>query len=131
MSKEKVSILLVDDNKNFVDRMMILLAEIDTISAIHTAFDFDEASLLLHQKPDLVLLDIQLPGGNGMNLLKKIKSSVNQSEVIMLTNHVGEYYRQQCKELGALHFLDKTNDFERLPAMIKDFAGPHRQKTNT
>ena len=108
--------------------MKSLLTEVDTISTIHTAFNFDEAALLLNQKPDLVLLDIQFPGGNGINLLKQIKDSAEESEVIMLSNHSGEYYRRQCKELGALSFLDKTNEFELLPGMIKDFAAPATQK---
>jgi DNA-binding NarL/FixJ family response regulator len=131
MPKRKVSILLVDDNKNFVNRMKNLLTEVDNISIIHTAFDFDEATLLLNQKPDLVVLDIQFPGGNGINLLKQIKNSTEESEVIMLSNHASEYYRRQCKALGALDFLDKTNEFELLPGMIKDFAVPATRKPNT
>jgi DNA-binding NarL/FixJ family response regulator len=122
MSKRKISILLVDDNKNFVNSMLSLLAEVDNIAAIHTAFDYNEASLLLNQQHDLVVLDIQLPGGNGMNLLKQIKNSEKESEVIMLTNHAGEYYRRKCNDLGARYFLDKTNEFELLPAMIREFA---------
>jgi len=81
------------------------------------------------KKPDLALLDIQLPGKNGMDLLKGIKDSTKECEVVMLTNSAGEYYREQCRKLGALRFFDKTNDFELVPAMIKDFAIQNNNKT--
>ena len=122
MKKKKLSILIVDDNVHFVERMISLLHEVDGISTIHTAHNYDEAFLLLDQKPDLALLDIQLPGKNGMDLLKRIKGSVNDCEVIMLSNCAGEYYREQCKKLGALRFFDKTNDFELVPALINEYA---------
>jgi DNA-binding NarL/FixJ family response regulator len=122
MEKEKLSILIVDDNVHFVDRMICFLEEIKDISFIHTAHHYEEAFGLLEKKPDLILLDINLAGKNGINLLKKIKSSRKACEVIMLTNHVSDYYREECMRLGALHFLDKTNEFELVPGMIRDFA---------
>ena len=118
MIPSKVSILIVDDNVSFVTRMISLLKELDSISVIHSAHNYDEAFLLLDKKPDLVLLDIQMPGKSGMKLLKKIKDSTDDCGVIMLTNHSDDYYRQQCKKLGALHFLDKTNEFELVPGII-------------
>jgi DNA-binding NarL/FixJ family response regulator len=126
--KEKLSILIVDDNMHFVKRMTAILKEIDDICFIHTAHHSEEAFGLLDKRPDLVLLDIHLPGKNGMDLLKRIKDSAKNCEVIMLSNYAGEYYRQQCKKLGAMHFLDKTNEFELLPSLIKEFAAQNRHK---
>jgi DNA-binding NarL/FixJ family response regulator len=122
MRKEKLSILIVDDNVHFVNRMIYLLEEVKDISFIHTAYHYEEAFGLLEKKPDLILLDINLAGKNGINLLKKIKSSRKDCEVIMLTNQVSDYYREECMRLGAMHFLDKTNEFQLVPGMIRDFA---------
>ena len=119
---KKISVLLVDDSVEFVSRMTSLLNEVDTISAIHTAHTFDEAIMLLDRKPDVALLDIQLSGKSGMDLLKGIKRSPANCEVMMLSNCSGEFYREQCRKLGAIFFFDKTNDFELVPAMINDFA---------
>lgn len=102
--------------------MQSLLREIEGVGPIHTAFNYDEAFLLLEEEPDLVLLDIKLPDQNGMNLLKQIKDSEGKSEVVMLTNYVGEPYRRECRELGALHFFDKTNEFDKIPDMVKEFT---------
>lgn len=119
MKKTEV-ILIVDDNMNFVDRMVGLLEEVDVLSEIHVASDFDEARrLLAEEDPDIVLLDINLPGKNGIELLKLIKKNSAACEVIMITNHAEDYYRDQCYELGATHFLDKSNDFALVPGIIR------------
>ena len=110
---------MVDDNMGFVERMKGLLDEISQIGYINVASDYNEASMYVSEdKPDIVLLDINLPGKNGIEILKKIRISGHQCKVIMLTNHADEYYRQQCKELGADFFLDKSNDFAKVPEII-------------
>ena len=120
--KKDLMILIVDDNMNFVDRMISLLEESGHMSDISVASNYDEARRLLNsEQPDVVLLDINLPGKNGIELLKQIRLSNQQCEVIMITNHADEYYRQQCKDLGAKHFLDKSNDFGMVPSLISQF----------
>lgn len=116
------TVLIVDDNMNFVDRMIGLLDE-TTIENIIVASDYDEArKVLAHEEPNIALLDINLPGKNGIELLKLIRSSNKPCEVIMITNHADDYYRQQCFDLGAKHFLDKSNDFAQVPGIIRNYA---------
>ena len=111
--------MIVDDNVNFVNRMTGLLENLDGVSSINAATDYDGAiQLLAKQIPDFILLDINMPGKNGIELLKEIKQREWKTEVIMLTNHADDYYRQQCKEFGADHFLDKTNDFGLVAGII-------------
>ncbi|OSZ80139.1 hypothetical protein CAP36_02450 [Chitinophagaceae bacterium IBVUCB2] len=122
MKKGKV-ILIVDDNLNFVDRMISLLEEEANISHTVVATDFEEAKIQLNlENPDVVLLDINLPGKNGIEILKHIREKNYQCEVIMITNHFDEYYRQQCFDLGAKHFIDKSNDFGKVPSIIRESA---------
>lgn len=70
------------------------------------------------EKPDLVLLDINLPGKSGIELLRKIKGSGSECEVIMITNHADDYYKKVCRDLGADYFLDKSIEFSMLPEII-------------
>jgi DNA-binding NarL/FixJ family response regulator len=110
--KKDIVIMIVDDNVNFVNRMTGLLENLDGINAINVAADYDSAvRLLTEQTPDFLLLDINLPGKNGMEILKMIKNNKLECEVIMISNHADEYYRNQCKKLGAKHFLDKSSEF--------------------
>ncbi len=112
-------LLIVDDNMNFVKRIIHMLEEADNIRGINVACDFEEAKRIFYsEEHQLVLLDINLPGKNGIELLKLFKQHRREAEVIMITNHADQYYRQQCLQLGAKYFLDKSNDYGRLLALV-------------
>jgi response regulator of citrate/malate metabolism len=121
MNYRKLSVLIVDDNRFYVDRMTEMLNDLEGIGLINTAKNYREAYYQLgNVEHDLVLLDIHLPDGNGLNLLKQIKGSPAKTEVIMVSNNSDDFYRRQSKELGAYYFLDKTNDFEMMPAILSE-----------
>lgn len=122
MSK-KVSVLIVDDHEFFVERMIGLLTEVNNVSSIQTAGNYHDAFRMLdNRKPDVILLDISLPGKSGLDLLQKIKQLEWDCAVIMISNLTGSYYKQECKRLGASYFLDKSSEFEMVPTLIKDFS---------
>jgi response regulator of citrate/malate metabolism len=117
--RKLLSVLIVDDNQFYIERMTEMLNDLDGIGQIDTAENCKEAySQIGNVEHDLVLLDINLPDGNGLNLLKQIKGSSGKTEVIMVSNSSDDFYRRQSKELGAYYFLDKTNDFEMMPAIL-------------
>ena len=117
---KKLIVLIVDDNMRFVERMINILDDINSIEYVNVANEYQEACRSINQeKPDLVLLDINLPGKNGIEVLKKVKETDQNCKVIMLTNHADEYYKQLCNELGADYFLDKSHDFARVPGIIR------------
>jgi DNA-binding NarL/FixJ family response regulator len=123
MSNKKFTILIVDDNSGFISRMKTILDEVSSFINIHTASNYDEAFVMLAEmKPNLVMLDIRLPGKSGLSLLKKINDSSSRCKVIMNSNYTNDHYRQQCQDLGADYFLDKTNDFETVPELIRQIA---------
>jgi len=125
--QNKLLVLLVDDNMGFVERMKTILDEINQIGYINVATDFNEAWMYVNDdRPDIVLLDINLPGRNGIEILRKIRVAGHACKVIMLTNHADEYYRQLCKDLGADYFLDKSNDFSKVSGIISNIGGEGR-----
>jgi DNA-binding NarL/FixJ family response regulator len=121
------SVLIVDDNHSFVKRIIALLQEVRDIGHINVASEFTEATRLFsEQKPDVVLLDISMPGQSGMKLLKQFKQSGVNCEVIMLTNHADDWYRDHCYNLGAMHFLDKSHDFAKVAGILSHVQGKER-----
>jgi DNA-binding NarL/FixJ family response regulator len=113
------SILLVDDSQLITERLQTMLKGLNKISSIGCAGDYPEAiQLLTHTAFDIVLLDINLPGKSGIDLLRHIKASYPQTIVIMLTNRSEAYYRDICIKLGADYFMDKSTEFEDVPLIV-------------
>jgi len=119
MPLSEISILIVDDNPHFIQRMDNLFRESSDRVHVYTAGNYDEALKQLDtRKHDTILLDINLPGQNGIALMKKILERNCQCKVIVISNNSSDYYRKQCEKLGAIHFLDKTTEFHLAPSIV-------------
>jgi DNA-binding NarL/FixJ family response regulator len=70
-------------------------------------------------QPEFVLLDIQLPDGDGISVLKAVKRMTPAPAVVMFTNYTDEYYRQRCAVAGADCFLDKSKQFDQVPDVLR------------
>lgn len=114
-----ITILIVDDSPPVVANIKELLEDVEGIASIESCGTYTEATqMLCTYKPAVVLVDINLPDKNGIVLLKYIKSWYPEIGVIMVTNQNENFYKNLCLALGALFFLDKSNDFEKLPAIV-------------
>lgn len=97
-----------------------MIEDVKAIGYINVANDYDQAVKYLdEERPDMALLDINLPGKSGIELLRRIKEKGNKCEVVMVTNHADEYYKKLCMDLGAKYFLDKSIDFAKVPEIIQ------------
>ncbi len=113
------NILIVDDSTIIVERLHNMLRALKNAGTIRQAGDYSSAVILLTEsQPDLVLLDINLPGRSGIALLQYIKSAYPAILVIMISNQSDDYYRKICQRLGADYFVDKSRDFEQIPSII-------------
>ncbi len=118
-------ILLVDDSPLILERLMSMLEELEIHSLFCCGTAHEAKQFLTHMSPDIVVLDINLPDGSGIDLLEMAKSSHPNTTVVMLTNQSGSYYRKLCRTLGADYFLDKSTDFEMIPDVISQTAAAH------
>ena len=113
------SILIIDSSFLIIERLTNILKDVDEVSEIYKATGFEEAvEILKERKINIVLLDIQLPGKNGIELLKFIVQSFPEIKVVVVTNQVSVYYQRLCKTLGAVSFIDKSRDFDLIPEMV-------------
>jgi DNA-binding NarL/FixJ family response regulator len=112
-------VLIVDDSEPIRERLAALLAESAQIQVVGQAGNSRDAwEAVRFLKPDIVILDIRMPGSNGIALLKQIKARYPEMTVIMLTNFDNTQYRRQCRLLGANYFLNKTMEFEKIVETI-------------
>jgi DNA-binding NarL/FixJ family response regulator len=105
----------VDDSRVVRERLAQILNQRAGIEIAWQAGDVPEAQTALAQDaPDAVILDIHLPTGSGIDLLKTIKHRTPGTTVIMLTNYPVEILRHRCCELGAEAFFDKSTEFHKV-----------------
>nr|WP_320190974.1 response regulator [uncultured Desulfobacter sp.] len=111
MVKIPVKILIVDDEKDFVEMFSLRLT--GQGEKVSTAYSGQEALDLLEKTEiDVVILDIRMPGMDGIETLKKIKAGYPLVEVIMLTGHGSTETAVEGMKEGAFDYLMKPADFE-------------------
>lgn len=111
-------VLLVDDEREFVQTLSERLGMRDIGSAV--AFDGESAlEMVAREAPEVMLLDLQMPGIDGMEVLKRVKATHPEIEVVILTGHGTDTHRQECLRLGAFAYLEKPVDIEVLSDTLK------------
>jgi CheY-like chemotaxis protein len=111
-------ILLVDDEREFVQTLSERLLMRDMGSAV--AYDGESAlEVVREDEPDVMILDLKMPGIDGIEVLRRVKDSQPEIEVIILTGHGSDADRETCLKLGAFAYLQKPVDVEELSETIK------------
>lgn len=112
-------VLLVDDEKEFAQTLSERLISRDVGS--HAVYDGQQAlDLLKDDRPDVMVLDLKMPGIDGIEVLRQTRKTHPNIKVIILTGHGTEDDRKICMELGAFAYLQKPTDIEKLSATIYD-----------
>lgn len=123
MLNNKLLVLIVDDSFLMIEKIKELLRDCEGIGSLISASDYDEAIRLIDSaKPDVALLDINLPYKSGIEILRYIRHNNYPVKVIMLTNQGSDRYEELCKKIGSDHFLDKSTDFDNLFSILSAMA---------
>jgi DNA-binding NarL/FixJ family response regulator len=121
-------VAIADPSPAYSMRLGSLVAETKGIQTILQIFDPDAVvEIIRNNNPDVVLFDMNMGGSKGMNLLKQLIEQLPIGLIIVLVDHEVSYYRRKCKEIGIVHCLDKTFDFNLVPSLIKE----HNEKKDT
>lgn len=116
--KDKIKVLLVDDEEEFVKTLSERLQMRDVDS--ETAFDGEQAiARVSEEQPDVLVLDLKMPGLHGLEVLRWIKNSHPDIQVIILTGHGTERDEEKARELGAFDYLKKPVETDSLVSKIR------------
>jgi len=116
-------LFIADDSEILRSRLVDILFDIVGVEIIGQEGDVNKAiDAIKRLKPEVVIMDIQIPGGNGILALEIIKGIENPPIVIMFTNYPYLQYRKKCMDLGADHFFYKATEFEKLIKLIEHYA---------
>jgi len=112
-------VLLVDDEREFVQTLSDRLHMRDIGSAV--VYDGEEAlSFVEEEEPEVMILDLKMPGVDGIEVLRQVKTKNPDIEIIVLTGHGSEKDKENCLELGAFAYLQKPVDIEKLSEIMKE-----------
>lgn len=115
----KVRVFLADDSALIRDRVAAMLATraIDIVGQAETPQGSIDGILAAH--PDVVVLDVQLEGGTGLQVLRAVRQVDPGIAFVVFSNNAGPAYRKRYLGEGAQRFLDKTTEFDQLVSAVE------------
>ena len=116
---QPIKVFLADDSAQIRERVVGLLSgrRMSVVGEGETPAGCIEGILSSH--PDVVVLDVQLDGGTGLQVLRTVREADPQVAFVVFSNNASGAYRRRYLAEGALHFLDKTTEFDRLADVVE------------
>ncbi|HMK44539.1 MAG TPA: response regulator [Dissulfurispiraceae bacterium] len=117
--KKDIKVLLVDDEQAFVDTLAQRLKMRDL--KVCTVYNGEEAlNQVKCEEPDVMVLDLKMPGMYGMEVLKEVRKKYPNLQVIILTGHGSDLEAEEARRMGGFDFLKKPADIDTLVSRIKE-----------
>jgi CheY-like chemotaxis protein len=130
MGQKLVDILLIEDNADHVELILKALKSNNVLNEVHVVASGEEAIDFLHQRgayidkaqPGLILLDIKLPGMNGIEFLRQIKADpkLKLIPVVVLSTSENQKDIMGCYGCGANSYIVKPVDFRQFAKVVKE-----------
>ena len=120
-TNDRSRVFIVEDSTPIRSRLVELVGEIDGVCVVGEAETPGDAVIGIQQtKPHCVILDYQLIGGTGVDVLRAVCPASPEIAFIVLTNHANAQYRRICMEAGADWFLDKSTEFGKIKEVVTE-----------
>jgi DNA-binding NarL/FixJ family response regulator len=121
--EKAMKVFIVDDSEILRGRLKSMLSTYKDVEIVGEAQNQKEAiEKIWTLKPNVVILDVRLSEGSGIEVLKEIKKDYPAPIVIVLTNYPFSQYQKKCMEIGADFFFDKSQDFNEIPIVFEQLA---------
>ncbi|MGO9123115.1 MAG: response regulator [Desulfomonilaceae bacterium] len=115
---KEFKVLMVDDEEDFVTTLSerMKLREVDS----EVALDGEQALQRVEEDiPDVMVLDLKMPGIDGLEVLRRVRKAYPQIPVVILTGHGSEKDEAEARRLGAFEYLQKPVDIEKLMRTLR------------
>ena len=117
---DKLKVFISDDSATIRKRLVTMALDLPGMEVVGQAENAPRSLAAIRQtQPDVVILDIRMPGGNGLEVLREVKKMNPAPKVIVFTNYAHVQYRKKGEEAGADFFLDKSTEVDKLPQALE------------
>ncbi len=123
-----VKVLYVDDEEDFV-RTLAERMDMRELGGDVALSGQEALAMLEAERPDVMVLDLRMPGLDGLEVLRRVKKAYPEIEVIILTGHGSEQDEQEARRLGAFDYLRKPVELETLMDVVRR-AGRASERTS-
>ena len=113
-----VKVFLADDSAMIRERVAALLGEHLNTVVGEASTPQDSIDGILAAHPDVVVLDVQLEGGSGLQVLRAVRQAAPEIAFVVFSNNSGLAYRKRYLAEGADCFLDKSSEFDQLAVAV-------------
>jgi DNA-binding NarL/FixJ family response regulator len=115
-----MKVFIADDSDQIRSSIKDVLHDIAGVEVVGEASNAENLTETIGRlRPQVVILDIRMPGGSGIGALKKIKAQYPSTVVIMFSDYSYKLYREKSMELGADFFFEKSIEFEKIETVLK------------
>jgi len=122
-------VFIADDAPNVSEMLVELISDRGRVEVVGVG-DSEAGAIeaIRRLRPDVVVLDLQLKGGSGTNVIRAVRSDpgLAATRLLVASNHVSEPMRAGCLELGADGYYDKVKELGLLASMLADLARSRR-----
>jgi DNA-binding NarL/FixJ family response regulator len=120
MNSKTISILLADDHSIVLDGLKRILEDYDDLVVVAEAENGEQAvRLALEKRPDVAVVDISMPGLDGLEVLARLRAQAEEIPVIMLTMYEEEQYMFRALETGARGYITKRSAPDQLVHAVR------------
>lgn len=121
--------LIVDDEPHIRKYIGLVLRSIGATEIVEASNGAEGFAAYTKEKPDLVLLDVNMPVQDGIETLKQIRALDTDATVIMLTSLTNRQTVEEAADSGALHYIRKDTPRDELVALLKDILAEDTEST--
>jgi DNA-binding NarL/FixJ family response regulator len=119
-----VKVILVDDDERFLDALEALLETLSGVEVVGRAVDGAAgADLAARLKPDIVVMDLDMPSVNGLDATRRIRREVPTSEVVILSGSEVIAHSIEALDAGAAAYVRKSRTVDDLPRVLDELGG--------
>jgi DNA-binding NarL/FixJ family response regulator len=118
-----VRVFICDDAPSFRDMLRMALELDDGLAVVGEAEDGSELEAIAEARPDVVLLDVSLPGRDGLEMVGELRRLAPEARVVVLSSFSAEEKAEAARAAGADRYVDKRESFARIREIVREVAG--------